>query len=63
MPERLTEIWLKMKRNGIKQREIAKELNCTEQYLSMIFNGKKTAKGIFDRINTAIDTIISERGV
>lgn len=61
MPKNINQLWAKMKTNGIKQKDIANKLECTEQYLSMVFNGKKNSSVIFDRINTAIAEIIAER--
>ena len=61
MPKNIDILWAKMKANRIKQKDIANKLECTEQYLSMVFNGKKNSSVIFDRINTAIDEIIAER--
>lgn len=48
--------------NRISNIEIAKKLNVTPEYVSMILNGKKTPKSACERINAAIDEIIEERG-
>ena len=58
MPEKLTEIWTLMRANRIKQKDLAQQIGCTEQYLSMVFNGKKSSSIIIDRIEQAIGEII-----
>ena len=47
--------------NSITQIELANKMNVTNDYISMILNGKRNPKGAKDRINTAIDEIIAER--
>lgn len=47
--------------NKIKQRELAKELDITEEYVSMILCGKKTSAGMEDRMRAAIDSIVGRR--
>ena len=51
----------KMHINKISNIELAKKMNVTPQYISMILNGKKSTKNAESRINDAIDSIISEQ--
>ena len=51
----------KMHVNRISNIDIAKKLNFTVGYVSMILNGKKTPKDAETRIMSAIDEIIRER--
>ena len=51
----------KMHVNRISNIDIAKKLNFTVGYVSMILNGKKTPKDAETRIMSAIDEIIAER--
>lgn len=48
----------RMHLHEITQKEIAAHLGVTNNYISMIINGKKTPKGAEERINRAIDEII-----
>ena len=45
----------------ITQAELATELGVTSQYVSMVLNGKKTSKGIDERMETAILAIVDRR--
>ena len=45
----------------ITQTELAAELGLTAQYISMVLNGKKTSKGIEERMVDAIDAIVERR--
>lgn len=45
----------------IKQAELAREMGVTAQYLSMVLNGKKSPKGIKDRMEAAINSIVERR--
>lgn len=51
----------KMHVNKISNIDVAKKLNFTVEYVSMILNGKKTPKDAETRIMSAIDEIIAER--
>lgn len=51
----------KMHVNKISNIDVAKKLNFTVAYVSMILNGKKTPKDAETRIMSAIDEIIAER--
>ena len=51
----------KMHVNKISNIDVAKKLNFTVEYVSMILNGKKTPKNAETRIMSAIDEIIRER--
>lgn len=45
----------------ITQATLAAELGLTAQYVSMVLNGKKTPKGIDERMETAIRAIVERR--
>lgn len=45
----------------ITQTELAAELGLTAQYISMVLNGKKTSKGIEERMESAIEAIVERR--
>lgn len=45
----------------ITQAELASELGITAQYVSMVLNGKKTPKGIDERMEKAIQSIVDRR--
>ena len=45
----------------ITQAELARELGLTAQYVSMVLNGKKSSKGIQERMEGAIQAIIDRR--
>lgn len=47
----------------IMQAELATEMGVTQQYVSMVLNGKKSAKGIQERMETAIQAIVDRRNV
>lgn len=47
----------------IKKAELAQEMGVTAQYLSMVLNGKKNPKGIRERMEAAIRTIVERRNV
>ena len=51
----------KMHVNKISNIDVAKKLNFTVAYVSIILNGKKTPKDAETRIMSAIDEIIAER--
>lgn len=46
----------------ITQREVAKELGVTHQYVSMVLNGAKRSSTMQSRMNDAIERIIARRG-
>ena len=52
----------KMHINKITQIELADYLGVTNDYVSMILNGRRSPKGAEERILTAIDEIIASRG-
>ena len=45
----------------ITQAELATELGITAQYVSMVLNGKKSSKGIDERMEAAIQAIVDRR--
>lgn len=45
----------------ITQSELAAELGLTAQYISMVLNGKKSSKGIQERMENAIQAIVERR--
>lgn len=51
----------KMHINKITQTQLANKLGVTSDYIWMILNGKKSPKGIEERIAVAIDEIIAEK--
>lgn len=51
----------KMHVNKISNIDVAKKLNFTVEYVSMILNGKRDPKNAEIRIMSAIDEIIQER--
>ena len=52
----------KMHIHKVCQKEVAKHMGVTEEYISMIFNGKRTPKNAEQRIMTAIDELIAAKG-
>lgn len=55
------DLLVKMRTNKITQRELAKHLNLTEEYVSMVFNGTKNPKCAEENFTNAVNEIISER--
>lgn len=49
--------------NKIGNKELAKKLGVTAEYVSMLLNGKKKPISAEKRIMTAISDIIQERGI
>lgn len=47
----------KMHTHGITGAKLAAQMGVTAQYLSSIFNGKKTPKGIKERVMNAINEL------
>ena len=47
----------------ITQSELASEMGVTAQYVSMVLNGKKSPKGIEERMEAAIYAILDRRNV
>lgn len=47
--------------NKITQRALAKHLNLTEEYISMVFNGAKNPSEAEEKFTNAVNEIISER--
>ena len=45
----------------ITQTDLARELGLTAQYVSMVLNGKKSPKGIEERMEAAIQAIVERR--
>lgn len=48
--------------NGISQTELAEEMNCTKEYISMVLNSKREPSDIQTRVEEAISSIIKKRG-
>lgn len=46
--------------NKITNRMLAKHLGLSEEYISMILNGKKEPKGAEERIMKAIEELVKE---
>ena len=57
------ELLVKMRMNKITQRALAKHMNLTEEYVSMIFNGKKNPECAEKKFTNAVNDIISEMSV
>lgn len=55
------ELLVKMRMNKITQRALAKHLDLTEEYISMVFNGFKNPKSAEEKFTNAINEIIAER--
>ena len=51
----------KMHNNSISKKDLADKLNFSQEYISMVLNGKKTPKGARERFEAAVDEIIKER--
>lgn len=47
--------------NRIKQSQVADKMGVTNDWVSMILNGKKSPKGAEERIRAAIAEILEER--
>lgn len=47
----------------IKHAELATEMGVSAQYVSMVLNGKKNTKGIQERMEAAIQSIVDRRKV
>ena len=46
----------------VKQSELAKQLNVSEQYISMVLNGKRTTPNLsYEEFDRAIDEIVAAR--
>jgi hypothetical protein len=45
----------------ILRADLAAEMGVTVQYVSMVLNGKKTANGICERMESAIHSIVARR--
>lgn len=51
----------KMHNQSVSNGELANELNCTAEYVSMVLNGKKTPANAKERFNRAFTAIIEKR--
>lgn len=52
----------KMIDKDVKQSELAKQLNVSEQYISMVLNGKRTTPNLsYEEFDRAIDEIVAAR--
>ncbi len=61
MREKLAVALVKMKTYKITQKELSKKTGFSEQWISMIFNGKKVSYSAETKICEAIETIIKNR--
>ena len=57
----IAEVVGKMHIHAIRQEELANQLGVRRDYLNKILNGKETPKGAKERIEAAIDSILSSR--
>lgn len=63
MPKEWTgEIVKMLHLNSISQTELAEEMNCTKEYISMVLNSKREPSDIQTRVEEAISSIIKKRG-
>lgn len=61
MENKVAELWAKMKIHKITQCDIAKHLNVTNDYVSMIMRGTdKTTEKALSKIENAINELIGE---
>ena len=51
----------KMHNNSISKKDLAGKLNFSQEYISMVLNGKKTPKGARERFEATVEEIIKER--
>ena len=51
----------KMHNFSVSGIELAKELNCTAEYVSMVLNGKKKPANARERFNRAFNAILERR--
>ena len=49
--------------HSIKSKDVAKQLDCSEEWISKLFNGKATSRDAEERIRAAVDDIIRERSI
>lgn len=61
MEKWISQVVGKMHVNKITQIEVAKKMGVCNDYVSMILTGKKSPKDAKQRINEAIDAILSDR--
>ena len=61
MNKDLAKLLVKMRVHKIKQKQVAEHLGITEEYFSMIVNGKKNPKNFKERLAKAIDEIIASK--
>ena len=52
----------RMHRYRITISQVAKEMNVTREYLSMILNGHREPAGIEERLNEALNKLIESKG-
>lgn len=62
MPEAWTgELIGKMHNNKVTYDDVAAEMGVTKAYISMILNGSRKPAGIRDRMENAVNTVISNK--
>lgn len=62
MPAQWMEAFFGKKRmHKIKDSDLAAEIGWHPKYLSAVLNGHRTPKGAEEKLNKALDTLISER--
>lgn len=62
----MADIWAanvagKLYYHGIKQKDVAKKMGVTRQYVGMILKGKRSPEDGRERIEAAVDEIIKEK--
>lgn len=55
------DLWAKMRRYGVKQKELAEHLGYTEEYVSMVLNDKKNPKQAKEVFTKGVDELIVQR--
>lgn len=60
MPEKwCADLVADMHMHKVAKKELAKELGCTPEYVSMVINGHRNPPGACDRFKAALSRIIS----
>lgn len=62
----MADIWAanvagKLYYHGIKQKDVAKKMGVTRQYVGMILKGEREPEGGRERIEAAVDELIKEK--
>lgn len=52
-----------MYRHSIMNKDIAKHIGCSDEWIAKLFTGKATSRDAEEKIRTAVDEIIRERSI